>query len=114
MYNSCHLLTGLPPGRNCPTLTRFLNFFPATRSSDSVTRLSTVRGPAVTWSFRFSDPTVESVAVVIRDKDDQQLAKIHSAITVEEVIQVNILRTLRSINRYLERGLRRPATERLV
>ena len=56
-----------------------------------------MRGPAVTWSFRFSEPTVESVAVVIRDKDDQQLAKIHSAITVEEVIKVNIFRILRSM-----------------
>ena len=62
-----------------------------------MTRLSTVRGPAVTWSFRFSEATVESVAVVIRDKDDQQLAKIHSAITVEEVIKVNIFRMLRSM-----------------
>ena len=65
-----------------------VNFPHRIRSSDSVTRLSTVRGPAVTWSYRFLHPTVETLAVVVRDKDDNELIKIYSAITIEDTIEV--------------------------
>ena len=32
---------------------------------------------------------VETLAVVVRDKDDKELVKIHSAITIEDTIEVS-------------------------